>query len=162
MKYLIQGGESAARFDALLKFTKISSSDILAALHDYLVRGFSDSAAAAMNGVPLPNFNRALNTLNNVAENVEAIKVLDWNHLTDKLWYSVSDVKPPYDTNVLVQFTTVTGDRQHTTAKYINECIGNYTERRVPVWYVTVSSGHRLNTVTHWRHLPTVALVHHD
>lgn len=84
MKYLIQGGESAARFDALLKFTKISSSDILAALHDYLVRGFSDSAAAAMNGVPLPNFNRALNALNNVAENVEAIKVLDWNHLTDK------------------------------------------------------------------------------
>ena len=81
MKYLSQGGESRARFDLLLSLTKISSEPLQDALSDYLVKGFGDCAAAAMNGVQLSNFNRALVTLNQVAATVERIKELDWQHL---------------------------------------------------------------------------------
>jgi hypothetical protein len=81
MKYLTQGGESRDRFALLLSLTKISSEPLQDALADHLCAGLSDTAAAAMNGVQLSNFNRALATLNQVAETVEQIKTLDWQHL---------------------------------------------------------------------------------
>lgn len=81
MKYLIQGGESRQRLALLVSLTKITSNNIQDALTDHLCTGLSDTAAAAMNGVQLSNFNRALATLNQVAETVEQIKSLDWQHL---------------------------------------------------------------------------------
>ena len=56
----------------------ISSEDIKTALSDYLVRGIDKKSAALLNGVPAPNFSRALSQLNAKAEVVELIKELDW------------------------------------------------------------------------------------
>lgn len=78
MRYLIQGGESAARFDLLLSLTKIASEDVIDALRDHLVTGLAESTAASINGVKLSNFKRALDTINEVAGTVERIKELDW------------------------------------------------------------------------------------
>lgn len=81
MRYLTQGGESKPRFQLLLQLTKISSENLQDALQDYLCHGYSDTSAAALNGVQLPNFNRALKTLNDVAAIIEQVKDLDWQHL---------------------------------------------------------------------------------
>lgn len=84
MRYLTQGAESEQRLTLLLSLTSISSKPVIQALRDHLQkdwRGLSDTSAAALNGVQLPNFNRALKTLNAVATTVEQIKDLDWQHL---------------------------------------------------------------------------------
>ncbi|WP_445425210.1 PapB/FocB family fimbrial expression transcriptional regulator [Alishewanella sp. HL-SH06] len=81
MKYITQGGESKERYELLISLTRISSEDVKAALKDYLVIGLADATAAAINGVQLSNFTRALNTLNTVASTVEQIKELDWARL---------------------------------------------------------------------------------
>lgn len=78
MRYITQGGESPERYELLISLTRISSEDIKAALKDYLVTGLTDATAAAVNGVPLSNFTRALKTLNDTAATVEKIKELDW------------------------------------------------------------------------------------
>ena len=78
MKWLIQGGESAARLNLILSATKISSEPTIDALHDHLVKGIGDAAACALNGVQLSNFNRALKTVNEMAGIIEAVKELDW------------------------------------------------------------------------------------
>jgi len=78
MRYITQGGESPERYELLISLTRISSEDIKAALKDYLVTGLADATAAAVNGVPLSNFTRALKTLNDTAATVEKIKELDW------------------------------------------------------------------------------------
>jgi len=80
MRYITQGGENPERFELLISLTRISSEDIKAALKDYLVTGLADATAAAVNGVPLSNFTRALKTLNDTAATVEKIKELDWAH----------------------------------------------------------------------------------
>ncbi|MEI8668857.1 hypothetical protein WNY98_06410 [Pseudoalteromonas sp. AS71] len=78
MNYLYKGSQSQERLDALLSFGKSTSEDIKAALSDYLVRGISKTNAATLNGVPGPNFTRALKRLEVVASKVEKIKELDW------------------------------------------------------------------------------------
>lgn len=78
MRYITQGSESQERYELLISLTRISSEDIKAALKDYLVTGLADATAAAVNGVPLSNFTRALKTLNDTAATVEKIKELDW------------------------------------------------------------------------------------
>ena len=78
MRYITQGGESQERYELLISLTRISSEDIKAALKDYLVTGLADTTAAAVNGIPLSNFTRALKTLNDTAATVEKIKELDW------------------------------------------------------------------------------------
>lgn len=78
MRYITQGSESPERYELLISLTRISSEDIKAALKDYLVTGLADATAAAVNGVPLSNFTRALKTLNDTAATVEKIKELDW------------------------------------------------------------------------------------
>lgn len=78
MRYITQGGESSERYELLISLTRINSEDIKAALKDYLVTGLADATAAAVNGVPLSNFTRALKTLNDTAATVEKIKELDW------------------------------------------------------------------------------------
>ena len=78
MKYLYRGSQSQERLDVLLSFGKSTSEDIKAALSDYLVRGISKTNAATLNGVPGPNFTRALKRLEVVAGKVEEVKELDW------------------------------------------------------------------------------------
>ncbi|MBV2127966.1 adhesin biosynthesis transcription regulatory family protein [Arsukibacterium indicum] len=81
MKYLLQGGESRQRLALLFSLTKITSNNVQDALTDHLCTGLSDTVAAAMNGVQLSNFTRALKTLNEVAGIVEKIKEHDWARL---------------------------------------------------------------------------------
>ena len=77
----MQGQESPERFAIILGFTKITSENVKAALYDYLVVGFNDTAAATLNFIPVSNFNRALKIINEVACEVEKLKVMDWAHL---------------------------------------------------------------------------------
>lgn len=81
MRYITQGSESQERYELLISLTRISSEDIKAALKDYLVTGLADTTAAAINGVQLSNFTRALKTVNDIAATVEQIKQLDWARL---------------------------------------------------------------------------------
>ncbi len=78
MNYIFKGSQTTERLNLLLSLCKISSEDIKTALSDYLVRGIDKKSAALLNGVPAPNFSRALNQLNAKAEVVEEIKELDW------------------------------------------------------------------------------------
>ncbi len=77
MNVLAQGLESERRVALLLKLTSIKSEAKQAALVDHLSHGMRKSVAAALNGVDLKNFNRALTTLNEVAEIVEQVKECD-------------------------------------------------------------------------------------
>ena len=78
MVYLFKGTQTPERLNLLLSLCKISSEDIKTSLSDYLVRGIDKKSAALLNGVPAPNFSRALNQLNAKAEVVEKIKEIDW------------------------------------------------------------------------------------
>lgn len=78
MRWLLQGGESAARLNLILSATKISSEPTIDALHDHLVKGIGDAASCALNGVSMSNFNRALKTVNEMAGIIEAVKEHDW------------------------------------------------------------------------------------
>lgn len=84
MKYLMQGGESAERFDLLISLTKLGENAV-SALRDNLVIGLDESTAANLNGLNKSNFSRALTTLNAVAETVEKIKEIDWAHLNKSI-----------------------------------------------------------------------------
>jgi len=81
MRYLIQGGHSQEQLDLLLKLTRISSESVTDALSDHLVLGRSDSLAAAKYDVLLPNFTKALNSLNKTAEIVEGLIEIRVRHL---------------------------------------------------------------------------------
>lgn len=81
MRHLIQGGHSQEQLDLLLKLTRISSEAVTDALRDYLVLGLSDSLAASANGVLLPNFTKALTSLNKTAEIVEGLIEIRVRHL---------------------------------------------------------------------------------
>jgi hypothetical protein len=72
-------------------------------------------------------------------------------------WISVETALPAYLKNVLVEFTTVHGTPQQTTAQLhsIRRHAGDdspYDDR----WYVTVAAGHQLKTVTHWKYFDAV------
>lgn len=69
-------------------------------------------------------------------------------------WISIEDRKPDYRVNVLVIFTTITGAKQQTVARLTNNTVAFDTDKRCEVWYVTVSGGHKLETITHWMPLP--------
>jgi len=79
MRRLLQGGESAERFELLLSLTNIRSERIADALRDHLVAGMTVQAAAQIAGEPQPNVKRALVVLEQVADTVEKIKDLDWH-----------------------------------------------------------------------------------
>lgn len=81
MKYLMQGGECASRFDLLISLTKLGENAIVA-LRDHLATGLDESTAASLNGLNKSNFTRALTTLNKTAKTVEKIKEIDWAHLS--------------------------------------------------------------------------------
>lgn len=81
MRHLIQGGKCDEGLKLLLSLTSISSEDVKAALHDHLVKGLSDTLSAQVNGVALPNFNRALNRLEEAEQTVERLIELRMKHL---------------------------------------------------------------------------------
>lgn len=84
MKYLIRGMESELRLTTLLGFTDIRSKPTIQALKDHLQANpfaLPDNLAAAKNGIELSNFSRALKRLNEVAEQYEALKAYELQHL---------------------------------------------------------------------------------
>ncbi len=83
MKLLHAASQTCERLSLLLSLTKISSDDIQSGLKYHLVKGFDVNNAAQLAGVKQPNLKRALGALEMVAQSVEAIKELDFNHLTD-------------------------------------------------------------------------------
>lgn len=78
MNYLSQGLETKERFQLLLSLTKIRSDNQVNALKYYLVDGLSFSLSASLNGITEPNFQRAINRLEEVASTIEKIKEIDW------------------------------------------------------------------------------------
>lgn len=83
MKILLRGMENKRRIELLLSLTKIDSESIIKAIFDHLVDGKTKVGAAATNMIQQQNFSRALIKLNKVAEVVEEIKTIDWNHISD-------------------------------------------------------------------------------
>lgn len=81
MKYLLPGNETTKRVELLISLTRIESEPLIKALNQHLVNGKPENSAAILNGIPQPNFSRAMVKLNKVAETVEAIKELDWAHI---------------------------------------------------------------------------------
>jgi len=69
-------------------------------------------------------------------------------------WISVEDRMPEFDSVTLVSFVNVLGDDTYTTASYVNLKYCAHHNKRTPTWYVHISSGHVLKTVTHWQPLP--------
>lgn len=84
MNHLIQGGESAERFKLLLSLTKIKEP-ISSALFDYYVKGVSSGNAAQLRGIKHSNVSRGMESLEERAAIVEAIKQLDWEKHIAKL-----------------------------------------------------------------------------
>lgn len=81
MRYLFRGGESKERFELMMPLTKINSDDKIAALYDHLVRGFTISQAAEINGLKPQNLNVALDSLEAKIEIHEKLKAHDWAHI---------------------------------------------------------------------------------
>lgn len=78
MNYLSQGLETEERFQLLLSLTKIRSEHQVDALKRYLVDGLGFSLSASLSGITEPNFQRAMNRLEDVASTIEKIKEIDW------------------------------------------------------------------------------------
>lgn len=66
------------------------------------------------------------------------------------IWYDIEKETPELDELVLVAFKTNIGTIQYTTAKYRVVNFSAFCDNWHPVWYVEVSSGHEIRTVTHW------------
>jgi hypothetical protein len=78
MKYLIQGGEPAARLQKIISMTGIISEVIKAALEDHYIKGMDLEIAAAINGADKSNLKRATVRLELMAKDIEEIKEMDW------------------------------------------------------------------------------------
>lgn len=70
-------------------------------------------------------------------------------------WTAVSDCHPDFNELVLVAFDTHSG-KQYTTARFVHQkmCADPSSDNYADIWYVEVSRGHELKTVTHWMKLP--------
>lgn len=89
MKYLLAGNESKARFDLMIQFTSIKSESMIASLSDHLVRGFTVSQAAIINGTKQQNVTKNLLVMEKKIKIHEALKEMEWAHIPNHL----SDVK---------------------------------------------------------------------
>lgn len=78
IRYLIQGCESKERFDLMLGLTSIRSENIIEALTDYYVKGYSQTLSFTVNNVKRDKFDRADKILNATAGMVEEIKAMDF------------------------------------------------------------------------------------
>ena len=74
MRLLCQGMLSKETLALYLKLTSIRSEAAIEALEWHLVKGHSVPTSCQLAEIPMPNFNRAYNTLNDVATIVEEIK----------------------------------------------------------------------------------------
>lgn len=72
-------------------------------------------------------------------------------------WVPVEKGLPPFRELVLVAFDTHAG-KQYTTAKLVHQkmCAAPESDNYADIWYVEVSSGHELRTVTHWQRIRRV------
>lgn len=77
MTYIFQGSQSVDRLTLLLRVTSIASPSIKKALHMHLVTGYDLTTSAVMCGVYKSNLSRAVERLNEVAECLEELKVID-------------------------------------------------------------------------------------
>ena len=66
MKLYVPGRESDKRVRILIKLTKITSNDIIAALRAHLVKGWTEELAAYTYDVDISNLKRALRRINDV------------------------------------------------------------------------------------------------
>ena len=76
---LYRGSESSIRFNLLMEGVGLRSEPMRVALEDYLVKGIDKEAAAALNGVRLPNLERDLGKLDTFADLVARIEDHDSN-----------------------------------------------------------------------------------
>lgn len=79
IKPLVPGHETARKINALISLTDITSDDVKTALHDRYVKGHTQTAAAAINGLDEGNFSRTCISLEVVAAKVEICKEEDWS-----------------------------------------------------------------------------------
>ncbi|WP_243893118.1 adhesin biosynthesis transcription regulatory family protein [Shewanella algae] len=84
MNYLLPGGESEKRFELLLSRTKIRSEAVIGALREIYVNGLPQERAAARFGLDKSNLSRDMSKLEEVAATVEAIKEIDYCHLSER------------------------------------------------------------------------------
>ena len=76
-----------------------------------------------------------------------------------KRWIPVEESKPPFSTfdahnTVLVRYTTILGETRECTAQLHLVAQHNFDNSPYHArWYVYPSGGHKLETVTHWRHI---------
>ncbi len=75
---LLRGYVPKEKLDLLFGLTKISSEPIMDAIEDHLCSGFPEAAAASLNNIARPNFERALSKVNHVANVINK-----YNQLSD-------------------------------------------------------------------------------
>jgi hypothetical protein len=80
MKYLHAGNQCSERLQRLINLSSIRSEAIISGLDSHLVTGHTIESAAALTGNSTANLARAVETLEVVATQVEAIKDIDWEH----------------------------------------------------------------------------------
>lgn len=70
-------------------------------------------------------------------------------------WTRIGQGLPDFGELVLVAFDTHSG-KQYTTARFVHQkmCADPRSDNYADIWYVEVSRGHELKTVTHWMKLP--------
>lgn len=78
---LLSGMESNERVSLLLKLTKISSEDVIAAIYHHLCNGVTTEHAAIIHDIKPGQLSRAMTKLNAINDIVEDIKECDWAHI---------------------------------------------------------------------------------
>lgn len=75
---MLQGFETKERLGLLLSLTNIRSDSQKNALEQYFVNGLNFEAAAAIAEIPVSNFKRVIDRVQEVDSTVEKIKDIDW------------------------------------------------------------------------------------
>ncbi|MCG9697455.1 hypothetical protein [Shewanella sp. Isolate11] len=78
MNYLLPGHEPAAKIRIVIALTRMTSQPQIDALTEHYVNGLPTERAAARFGIDLANFTRAQKRLEEVAEQIEKVKEIDW------------------------------------------------------------------------------------
>lgn len=84
MNYLLPGGESERRFELLLSRTGLRSESVIAALREIYVNGLLPERAAARFGLKKTNLSRDQGKLEAVAATLEALKEIDYCHISQR------------------------------------------------------------------------------
>lgn len=84
MNYLLPGGESEQRLELLLSLTGLRSKPVIAALREIYVNGLLPERAAARFGLKKTNLCRDQGKLEAVADTLEALKEIDYCHISQR------------------------------------------------------------------------------